>query len=220
MFLVLLTLRKRTLRVTRSAPGGHLGAAVREGLVYTLATPTVRVIMVLLVAITGFVIPLTGLLIPLHVRGQAWPGITAGILAGSFGAGLLLSTLLFLIRPYSILTKAPSLAGTALTGAAMLTLPLAPAPEAAAAATLAAGLGTGYFIAKAAPALLTDVPDEYLSRVQGISLFAQTLPMLFTNTIFGWISDSAGAGSAILTAAAGLLLITAGSTFSPAARRL
>ncbi|WGW13579.1 MFS transporter [Saxibacter everestensis] len=220
MFLILLALRNRLLPVTRSPIKENLASSVGQGLRYAIVTTKVRIIIILLVAITGFVLPLTSLLIPLHVRDQAWLDVTAGFLVGSYGAGLLLSTLLFLFRPHSALTQIPSLGGLALTGIAMLAIALAPTPEVACIVTLAAGLGTGHFIARVAPALLTDVPDEYLSRIQGINVFVQTLPLLFTNSIFGWISDSLGTGTAIVVAAIGLLVIAIGTAFSAPARRL
>lgn len=220
MFLILLTLRNRLLPVGRPEVRQTLARSVGEGLRYVLTTAKVRIIMVLLLAITGFVLPLTSLLIPLLVRGRPWPDVTAGLLVGFYGIGLLLSTLLFLFRPNSALVQIPSLGGLALIGAAMLVIAMAPSPEVASIAALTAGFGTGHFIARVAPALLTDVPDEYLSRIQGINVFVQTLPLLFANSLFGWISDVMGAGSAIFVAGSGLLAITISLMFSKPARQL
>ncbi|MCC3278474.1 MFS transporter [Arthrobacter sp. zg-Y40] len=220
MFLILLTLRTRRLPVARASSGRNLSVAVRDGLAYALRTPAVRVILVLLAFIAGFVIPLTGLLLPLLARDQGWPGAAAGSMAGAYGAGVLLSSVLFLLRPHSRLTRMPALAGTAVTGLAMLAVAVVPTPGWAGAACVAAGCGTGYFVAKAAPVLLTEVPDEYLSRIQSISLFVQTLPVLFANNLLGWLSDTSGAGTAVLVSGGALVAVTLTCGTSAAARRL
>lgn len=220
MFCILLALRRQMLPITPVTTRQSIASSTRQGLRYALTAPKIRAILILLIAVSGFVIPLTTLLIPLHVRAQAWPDISAGLLAGSFGLGLLISTILFLLRPYGTLTRIPSLAALAFTALGMLGLSLAQSPEAGALGVIAAGVGTGYFIAKAAPVLLTDVPDQYLSRIQGINLFAQTLPLLLTNTLFGWLSDALGSDTAIQTATASILLAVGCLATSKSARQL
>lgn len=220
MVVILLGLRDRRLPVGQSTGRTGIASSLRQGLVYAATTPTIRAILILLVAVSGFVIPLTSLLIPLHVRDQAWPDLSAGLLAGCFGAGLLVSTLLFLLRPQSRVTRAPSLAALAFTAVGMLGLSFAQSPQVGAVGVVAAGIGTGYFIARAAPVLLTEVPDAYLSRIQGINLFAQTLPLLLTNNLFGWLSDTLGSDTAIRTASAGILLAVGGLAASAPARKL
>lgn len=220
MLCILLTLRNRRLPITPPSTRQGLVSSTREGLAYAITTSKIRAILVLLIAVSGFVIPLTTLLIPLHVRTRAWPDITAGLLAGSFGAGLLISTMLFLLRPHSVLTRLPSLAALGFTALGMLGFSLGRNPEIGALGVIAAGLGTGYFIAKAAPVLLTDVPEQYLSRVQGINLFAQTLPLLITNNLFGWLNDTLNSSAAIQVAAAGILLAVGSLALSKSARRL
>lgn len=220
MFCILLALRRQMLLIAPPTTRESIASSTRQGLSYALTTPKIRAILILLIAVSGFVIPLTTLLIPLHVRAQAWPDISAGLLAGSFGLGLLISTILFLLRPYGTLTRIPSLAALAFTALGMLGLSLAHTPEAGALGVITAGVGTGYFIAKAAPVLLTDVPDQYLSRIQGINLFAQTLPLLVTNTLFGWLSDALGSDTAIQTATAGILLAVGCLATSKSARQL
>ncbi len=220
MFIILLALRNRRLPVHQPVARVGIASSTRQGLVYALTTSKVRAILILLVAVSGFVIPLTSLLIPLHVRAEEWPDISAGLLAASFGVGLLISTLLFLLRPDAALTRFPSLAALALAAVGMMGLSLASSPEVGALGVATAGLGTGYFIARCAPVLLTDIPDEYLSRIQGINLFAQTLPLLFTNNLFGWLSDTVGSRTAIQVAGAGILLAVASLTASKAARQL
>lgn len=220
MLCILLTLRNRRLPITPPAARQGLVSSTREGLAYAVTTPKIRAILILLIAVSGFVIPLTTLFIPLHVRAQGWPDITAGLLAGSFGVGLLISTTLFLLHPHSTLTRLPSLAALSFTALGMLGLSLAWNPETGTLGVLAAGLGTGYFIAKAAPVLLTDVPERYLSRIQGINLFAQTLPLLITNNLFGWLNDTFGSSEAIQVAAAGILLAVGSLALSNPARRL
>lgn len=220
MLLILLALRSRRLSISQTVAREGIASSTRQGLVYALTTPKIRAILILLIAVSGFVIPLTSLLIPLHVRAETWPAISAGLLAGSFGVGLLISTMLFLLRPYATLTRIPSLAALAFAALGMLGLSLAQGPEAGALGVLAAGMGTGYFIARVAPALLTDVPDQYLSKIQGINLFAQTLPLLFTNNLFGWLSDTFGSSAAIQTATAGTLLAVGSLAVSKSARQL
>lgn len=220
MFFILLTLRSRRLSVVPPVGGESLNSSVKQGIRYAATTPRIRTILILLVAITGFVLPLTSLLIPLHVRDQSWPEVSAGLLAGAFAAGLLLSTTLFLIRPHSLLTRVPSLIALVVTAAGMLVTSTAQGPAVSAVGTVLAGIGTGYFIARVAPALLTEVPDEYLARVQGLNLFAQTLPLLFTNSLFGWLSDTFGSAVAIQLAACGLFAATAGLGMSKSARTL
>jgi MFS family permease len=220
MFLILLALRNRRLPISQPIARESIASSTRQGLTYALTTPKIRAILILLVTVSGFVIPLTTLLVPLHVRAQAWPDISAGLLAGCFGAGLLISTMLFLFRAHSKLTRFPSLAALAFTALGMLGLSIARTPELGALGVIAAGLGTGYFIARAAPVLLTDVPDQYLSRVQGINLFAQTLPLLFTNNLFGWLSDTLSSSVAIQSATAGILAAVGALSASGSARKL
>lgn len=220
MLAILLTLRSKRLPVSSPVVRESLSSSVKHGIRYAATTPRVRAILILLVAITGFVLPLTSLLIPVHVRDQSWPGVSAGLLAGSFAAGLLISSTVFLLRPHSVLTRAPSLVALVITAGGMLAISLAPSPELGAVGTVSAGIGTGYFIARVAPALLTEVPDQYLARVQGLNLFAQTLPLLFTNSLFGWISDVYGSTAAIQFACCGLFAATVALAVSKSARTL
>jgi len=125
------------------------------------------------------------------------PGIAAA--AGLLLAGLALAALaltgLALTGP--ALTS-PALTGPALTSPALTNSALTgPALQLAIVCEFVVGLGTGLFATHLGPLILAGADHGNLSRVQAVLLIAQSLPLLLTNNLLGWIVAAAGAAPAL-----------------------
>lgn len=201
MFVVLLCLR-RTVAAARTpasvpdgdSPGVHRSMLreAADGLRVAWKLVQIRAVLGLLAAVSGLVLPLTTLLVPLLGRSRGWDAAAAGTVAGCYAAGMAAVVLLIVAGGRRALARVTPVAGLAVCGAAMTVLAWVPNPWLCGALAAVAGLGTGVFSGKVAPLMLTLVPQSHLGRVQSAAVLAQMIPLLLANNLLGWISDAAG----------------------------
>lgn len=220
MFMILLALRKKIPPKIRTKTHASFLADSKDGLRYAMSTPMLRTILLILAAIAGLVLPLTSLLVPLLARENGWSTLSAGLIAGAFGGGLALSSLIFLSKRKISIKHIPALIGILIAGIAMVILALAPHPALAGGASAVAGASTGIFVARAAPVLLTRVPEAYLSRIQAAALLAQTLPVLIANNLLGYLGDRWSATETTLLCGTIIIATSLSFQLSPTARHI
>lgn len=213
MFLVLLSLRRSV-----PAPSPATAAAVvrrsvlrdaADGLRMAWVRPEIRAVLGLLAAISGLVLPLTTLLVPLLARSREWDAAAAGTVSGCFAAGMAVAVLLIVGRGRRAFGRVPPVAGLLLCGLAMVGLACGQAVWLCGAFAVAAGLGTGIFSGKVAPLMLVGVPESHTGRIQAAAVLAQMLPLLGANILLGWISDAVGPAPVIAGCGAATALIAA-----------
>ena len=197
------TLRRAAAGSTGTAGPGDAGApataapvrrsVLREaadGLQLAWSLPQVRAVLGLLAAVSGLVLPLTTLLVPLLARSRGWDAAAAGTVAGGYAAGMAVIVLIIVARGQRAFAWFPPVAGLVLCGGAMLAMACVPGVWLCGGLAVVAGLGTGVFSAKAAPLLLLAVPESHVGRIQSVALLAQMVPLLVANNLLGWLSEA------------------------------
>ncbi len=220
MLVVLITLRHQVPRMTRSPDRSSFLKESREGLNYSMSDPAIRGILLILATVAGFVFPLTTLLVPLMTRQNGWTTVSAGVIAGCYAGGLALASAIFILNKENAIKRLPAVSGILVTGISMVVVAIAPYPAVAGCGAAVAGFGSGLFTAKAAPVLLTKVPNSYLSRVQAVALLGQTLPILLTNNLLGFLGDIWGARETTLACAVVVTAIGIVSLARPSTRSI
>jgi MFS family permease len=195
------------------------------GLRFCLADPSMRAMLALLTAVSGFVVPIASLVLPLVARENDWGPQIAGLVlgaqaVGSLGVSLYVARNGALSRPG--LTAAASTLPIAM-GAAVLGLSSSPAVAVVAGAGL--GVGLALFVTHIAPLILATAPFDMMGRVQAVSTLVQSVSLLVTLPVLGVIADAVHpqlvaivCATAILTAGAlaALTSTVRGATFQPA----
>ncbi|GAA3287392.1 hypothetical protein GCM10017708_04580 [Arthrobacter citreus] len=236
MFAVLLSLRGAATAATGGSGAAAAGTApahvpataprrsilreAADGLRLAWSLPPVRAVLGLLAAVSGLVLPLTTLLVPLLARHRGWEAAAAGLVSGGYAVGMAVVVLIIVARGQRAFAWFPPVAGLVLCGCAMVAMAWSPAPWLCAALAVVAGLGTGVFSAKAAPLLLLLVPESHLGRVQSVALLAQMVPLLIANNVLGWMSDIFGPAAVIAGCGTAAALIAGLSMSRPALRGL
>jgi MFS family permease len=243
MFLVLLSLGRAAIAATGTIGGAGLAAPesapahapvtapvtsphrsilreAADGLRLAWSLPQVRAVLGLLAAVSGLVLPLTTLLVPLLARNRGWDAAAAGTVSGGYAAGMAVVVLLIVVRGQRALAWFPPVAGLVLCGGAMVAMAWVPGMWLCCVLSVVAGLGTGVFSAKAAPLLLLLVPESHLGRMQSVALLAQMLPLLVANNVLGWMSDAIGPAMVIASCGAATALVAGCCLGNPALRGL
>ncbi|MEU8658577.1 MFS transporter [Actinoplanes philippinensis] len=218
MAAILVGLRPRSAPATPPPPaGGGVRSAV-DGLRVAWSDPVLRPALGLIAATAAFLLPVSGLLIPLLATERGWNADLGGILAGTIALGIV-AVAVTVTAAGAI--RRPGLAaagGLALAAAGVLGLALASVAAAAITAAAVVGIGSGLFTAHVGPLILGGAPSTHLARVQSVLVLAQSLPLLLTNNALGSVSDLFDADVALTVCAAFLLVAAALGARSPALR--
>lgn len=205
---------------TRPAARSSMLREAADGLRVAWRLTQIRAVLGLLAAVSGLVLPLTTLLVPLLGRSRGWDAAAAGTVAGCYAAGMAVVVLLIVARGHRALARVTPVAGLALCGAAMMGLAWVPNPWLCGALAAVAGLGTGVFSGKVAPLMLTLVPETHVGRIQSAAVLAQMIPLLLANNLLGWISDAMGPAPTIACCGLATAAIAAFCLSRPSLRNL
>lgn len=217
MALVLAGLRPRAEAAVRPAAGGGLRAAV-DGVRVAWSEPVLRAALGIVAAAAGFLLPVSGLLIPLLATERQWGAGFGGVLAGTVALGIA-AVAITVTAAGAIRQPGPAtVGGLAVAAAGVLGLALVETVVAAIVAAAVVGIGEGLFAAHIGPLILGGTPSTHLARVQSVLVLVQSLPLLFSNNLLGSVSDLLGAGAALAVCAVALLLTAARALRSPALR--
>ncbi|AGZ45169.1 MFS transporter [Actinoplanes friuliensis] len=197
---VLIALRRPVRPAARSP--------IMDGWRTAFADPVLRPALLLTAAAAAFLLPVSGLLVPLLARQRDWPATAGGAVAGTIALGTAVMVGAVLIWGAHRRPARAAVAGllVAATGTALLAL--SPAAGAAVAAGFLTGLGTGLFSAHIAPLVLGTAPSTHLARVQAVLVLTQSVPLLITNNVLGGIADRVPVSTVLLACAAALATAT------------
>jgi hypothetical protein len=227
----------------RRAPPEARGSAVREaldGLRLVGRDPVLRTLVLLVASVAGCLLPITSLLLPLLGRQNQWSPAQVGVIAGAQAAGIAVLAVYVTVRgghrrPAMVAASGLLIAGLALAALALTAGgsgpdtahgpaagdwlgPFAGGWESAVGWEFVVGLGTGLFTTHLAPLILGGPASSHLSRVQAVLLIAQSVPLLLTNNLLGWLAGAAGPAAAIGLCAAVTVLSSTGALCVPALR--
>lgn len=194
-------------------------AAARDGLRVAARTPGLAAGLLLVGIVASFGLPVSSLLVPLLAHSHHWPASIAGTLVacqaiGSITASVVIARHGLLGRPGLVAALSTTPMGLGLACLAFLGSAVAPV------GMLVFGGGMGLFIAHIAPAVLSASPRTHMSRVQSIIALVQTVPILVTNNLLGWVSGRFDVSGALVVVGAALLAAGAAAGASSALRNL
>lgn len=189
-----------------------------DGLLVASRDALLRTLLVLVAVGTGFLLPVSTLLLPLLARENAWGAEALGFTVGAQGGGMAIAGLYVAWR--GSLPRPGVVAGVGLlwSGLAVGGLAVCDSSWLAMVAALLIGIGAGFFTTHIAPLVLGGTPQSHLSRVQAVLILAQSVPLLFTNNVLGWATTSQGATVALAVSAAVLVLSALAALGVPALR--
>jgi MFS family permease len=219
MAVMLVGLRPRSAPATTMPPagGGGVRSAV-DGLRVAWSNPVLRAALGLIAAAAAFLLPVSGLLIPLLATQRRWTADLGGVLAGTIALGIVAVAVTVTVVG-AVRRPGPAAAGgLALAAAGALGLAVPTTAAAAIAAAAVVGIGSGLFTAHVGPLILDGAPPTHLARVQSVLMLAQSLPLLLTNNALGSVSDLFDADVALAVCAVFLLVAAALGARSPALR--
>lgn len=192
--------------------------AALDGLRVAASHAVLRPALLLVGVAAGFLLPVTGLLVPLLARERNWPPQVAGATVAALALGT--ATIAVLVLACGGLAEPGRAAGAGLMVAAVgvAALAIAGSPPAAIAAGALVGLGSGGFVTHIGPLVLAATPASHLSRVQAVLALVQNLPLLVTANVLGSLAETVGA-AAVLSGCAGVLAAAALAALASAALR-
>jgi hypothetical protein len=203
------------------APRTGLWRQALDGVRTAAADRVLRPALALIAAAAAFLLPVSGLLVPLLARQRQWPATAGGAVAGALAVGTAVVATTVLVRGAARRPGAAAILGLLVAAGAVAALAVAPGVPVAIGAGLVAGVGTGLFSAHVAPLVLGAAPDTHLGRVQAVLVIVQSVPLLVTNNVLGGLAD-AGSASVVLLMCAGALsvatIVTAARSDLPAVR--
>ncbi|MQA25665.1 MAG: MFS transporter [Micromonosporaceae bacterium] len=205
MLLVMVVIRPRHEPASPAAGRDILTEAL-DGLRVVAREPLLRALLALVACAAGFLLPVFSMLIPLLAREHNWTASVTGLAVGAQSLGVAVVAIYVLGK--GTLAWPGIVAATGLLASGLITalLAMADTPWAAGVAAFAAGVGAGFFTTHIAPLILGSAPRSHLSRVQAILLMAQSVPLLATNNLLGWVASAWGTTTAITISAATITL--------------
>ncbi|MFG2062237.1 MFS transporter [Micromonospora sp. NPDC048871] len=231
MLLVLMVLRAAlTVRPGESPgqPAGQLPGrpvaqplwrAAVDGLLLAAAHAVLRPALLLVGVAAGFLLPVSGLLVPLLGRERMWSSSATGAVVAALALGTATVAILVLVR--GALPDPGRVSGAALLVAAggVVTLAAAGSLPTSVAAGMVIGVGSGGFATHVGPLILAVAPDTHVSRVQSVLVLVQSLPLLLTLNVLGSLAEVVPV-AALLYGCAGVLAVAAVTALtSPSLRR-
>ncbi|HWS31692.1 MAG TPA: MFS transporter [Actinoplanes sp.] len=220
MALVLVGLRPRA-EMSAPAPaagGGGLRGAV-DGVRVAWSEPVLRTALGLVAVAAGFLLPVSGLLIPLLAIQRRWDADLGGVLAGTVALGIVAVAVTVTAAGALRRPGAVAAGGLAVAAAGVLGLALVETVAAAIGAAAVVGIGSGVFSTHVGPLILGGTPSTHLARVQSVLVLAQSLPLLLSNNVLGSVADLLDAGAALVVCAVALLLTAVWALRSPTVAR-
>ena len=217
MAVVLLGLRRGAGQAGHVRASPALGAPVRgdglwrqavDGVRTAAADRLLRPALVLTAAAAAFLLPVSGLLVPLLARERGWPAAAGGAVAGAIALGTAVVATTVLVRGAARRPGVAALAGLLIAAGSVAALAVAPGVPAAIGAALLAGTGTGLFSAHVAPLVLGAAPATHLARIQAVLVLVQSVPLLVTNNVLGGLADAGSAAMVLLACAVALSVVT------------
>ncbi|MBQ1076786.1 MFS transporter [Micromonospora sp. C31] len=190
MAVILIGLRPRS--TPADAPPPADGSVLRRsasGLRVAWSDPLLRPALGLIAAAAGFLLPVSGLLIPLLATQRQWSAVTGGILAGTIALGIVVVAVTVTAAGAFSRPGVAAAGGLALAAAAVLAMAAMHTPVAAVAVAALVGIGSGVFTTHVGPLILGGTPSTHLARVQSVLVLAQSLPLLLTNNVLGSLND-------------------------------
>ncbi|MGC5031419.1 MFS transporter [Micromonospora sp. DT229] len=220
MLLVLMVLRAAlTVRPGESPgqPAGQLPGrpvaqplwrAAVDGLLLAAAHAVLRPALLLVGVAAGFLLPVSGLLVPLLGRERMWSSSATGAVVAALALGTATVAILVLVR--GALPDPGRVSGAALLVAAggVVTLAAAGSLPVSVAAGMVIGVGSGGFATHVGPLILAVAPDTHVSRVQSVLVLVQSLPLLLTLNVLGSFAEVVPV-AALLYGCAGVLAVAA-----------
>lgn len=195
-------------------PAGERGAGMhgfvtdtREGLRYAFGHPTIRAVTILLLAGVAFA-ALDNLALVFLARGplQAGP-VGYGVLAGSFGVGMVAASITVLRIADRVRPGAAVVTGWVLSGAGLLATGLMPVIALAVLTQLVGGAGNGLANIAEETLLQQSVEPEYLGRVGGLLTSAAFLGSSIAYAAGGFFVEAASPRTVLVVAGCGVLLV-------------
>ncbi|WP_018791070.1 MFS transporter [Salinispora arenicola] len=190
MAVIMVGLRPRSTPADTPPPAG--GSSLRrsaDGLRVAWSDPLLRPALGLIAAAAGFLLPVSGLLIPLLATQRQWSAATGGVLAGAIALGIVVVAVIVTAAGAFRRPGVAAASGLALAASAVLALVATNNPVAAVAVAAMVGIGSGVFTTHVGPLILGATPSTHLARVQSVLVLAQSLPLLLTNNVLGSLND-------------------------------
>lgn len=201
---LIVSIRRHVASIDRRPGAGSYLARIKDGFRVAATEKVIRDLILLLVAVAGFLLPVTSLLVPILARDHGWGPAAAGVVAGGFTAGGAIVSIGILVRGAWRRPGFGAIAGPAVSATGIALLSVAPTKTTAVVCAAVAGAGTSLFTSHAGPILMGSAPQSHIARVQAVMLLAQNVPLLVANTAIGAIADSTSATLAALFCAAGI----------------
>ena len=220
MAVILIGLRPRSAPAATPPPAGGSSGLRRaaDGLRVAWSDPLLRPALGLIAVAAGFLLPVSGLFIPLLATQRQWNAGTGGVLAGTIALGIVAVAVTVTAAGAVPRPGLAAAGGLALAATAVLGLAFAHTTVAAIATAAVVGLGSGLFSTHVGPLILGGTPSTHLARVQSVLVLAQSLPLLLTNNVLGSLNDLFDVDIALGVCAAFLLLAAALAVRSPTLR--
>lgn len=218
MLLILVVLRPRVDQPPATGAEQKLWRTTLDGLRVAWSDRVLRLALLLTVAAAAFLLPVSGLLVPLLARDRNWSAQVAGTVVGAIALGGVVVAVTVMVRDALPRPGLAAASGLLLAAASVCALAFARAPLWAIAAGAAVGAGTGIFTTHIGPLILGAAPGTHLARVQSVLVLAQSLPLLITNNALGSLSDAARTPMVMYLCAAALAMAGLAALRSPALR--
>ena len=217
MAAVLIAIRPQRVE---AEPGGReaLWRQAVDGLRTAAADRVLRPALLTTAAAAAFLLPVSGLLVPLLARQRHWPATSGGAVAGAIALGMATVAGAVLLRGAHRRPSAAANAGLLVASVGIAALAVAPGRPAAVGAGALVGLGSGLFSAHIGPLILGATPGTHLARIQAVLVLVQGLPLLVTNNALGALADAGSVNTVLLFCAAALAAVTTGAHVSSSAR--
>ncbi|MGA3537754.1 MFS transporter [Micromonosporaceae bacterium DT194] len=219
MAAILIGLRPRSSATPTPPPAG--GNALRrsaDGLRVAWSDPLLRSTLGLIAMAAGFLLPVSGLLVPLLAQQRGWNAGTGGLLAGAVALGIVAVALTVTATGTFSRPGLAAAGGLALAAAAIVALAFLPGAVAAVAAAAVIGVGSGVFSTHVGPLILGGAPSTHVARVQSVLVLVQSLPLLITINALGALNDLFSTSVVLVACAVFLLAAAALGLRSPALR--
>ena len=190
-----------------------------DGLRIAASHPALRPALLVTSVAAGFLLPVSGLLVPLLARERAWSPQATGAVVAAVALGTAIVAVTVLVRGALSRPGMAAAAGllVAATGVAVLAVDRPQLWAVVAGAVI--GVGSGVFATHIGPLILAATPVTHLARVQSVVVLVQSLPLLLTTNVLGSLADAVSV-PAVLYACAGVLATTAlAALTSPALRQ-
>ncbi|GIJ30495.1 hypothetical protein Vqi01_56570 [Micromonospora qiuiae] len=197
-------------------PAQPVWRAALDGLRLAASHAVLRPVLLLVGIAAGFLLPVTGLLVPLLARERAWPPQAAATIVAALALGTASIAVLVLVRGALAEPHRAAVASLLVAAVGVAALATAASPSGAVAAGVLIGLGSGGFATHVGPLVLAVTPATHLSRVQAVLALVQNLPLVLTTNALGSLAEATRAAT-VLYGCAGVLATAALAALAPSA---